>query len=247
MIKERPVVMNIAICDDDKVLCSSLETQLWKLGKKHNVSMNISVFFDGQTFWNAIQQNNDFDLIFLDILMDNMNGITVGQAIRNVLGDEECKIVYISVYDEYAMDLFAIRPMDFLIKPINEEKLEAIWELYNKLHHNESKYFCYLENGNQKYIVYQRILYFRADNRKVEIHTTDGDVIKFYDKISEVRKQTESSKFVQISRSELVNYQAIDEYKVDEILLRNGERLPIVSSRRKEVGKLLLTYMGEMM
>lgn len=239
--------MNIAICDDDKVLCSSLETQLWKLGKKHNVSMNISVFFDGQTFWNAIQQNNDFDLIFLDILMDNMNGITVGQAIRNVLGDEECKIVYISVYDEYAMDLFAIRPMDFLIKPINEEKLEAIWELYNKLHHNESKYFCYLENGNQKYIVYQRILYFRADNRKVEIHTTDGDVIKFYDKISEVRKQTESSKFVQISRSELVNYQAIDEYKVDEILLRNGERLPIVSSRRKEVGKLLLTYMGEMM
>lgn len=247
MIKERPVVMNIAICDDDKVLCSSLETQLWKLGKKHNVSMNISVFFDGQTFWNAIQQNNDFDLIFLDILMDNMNGITVGQAIRNVLGDEECKIVYISVYDEYAMDLFAIRPMDFLIKPINEEKLEAIWELYNKLHHNESKYFCYLENGNQKYIVYQRILYFRADNRKVEIHTTDGDVIKFYDKISEVRKQTESSKFVQISRSELVNYQAIDEYKVDEILLRNGERLPIVSSRRKEVGKSLLTYMGEMM
>ena len=177
-----------------------------------------------------------------------MNGIAVGRAIRDTLGDEECKIVFISSRRDYAIELFAIRPMDFLVKPVTEEKLKAVWKLYSRLYpKKEQNVFYYQAKGNKNYIAFSRILYFRADNRKIEIHTIGGNVITFYGKISEVKRQTDVGRFIQISRSELVNYNAVEEYRGNMLTLRGGEVLPIVASRRKEAGEKILDYMGEMM
>ena len=107
--------------------------------------------------------------------------------------------------------------------------------------------FYYQAKGNKNYIAFSRILYFRADNRKIEIHTTGGNVITFYGKISEVKRQTDVGRFIQISRSELVNYNAVEEYRGNMLTLRGGEVLPIVASRWKEAGEKILDYMGEMM
>ena len=179
--------------------------------------------------------------------MEQMNGIAVGRAIRDTLGDEECKIVFISSRRDYAMELFAIRPMDFLVKPVTEEKLKAVWELYSRLYQKEQNVFYYQAKGNKNYIAFSRILYFRADNRKIEIHTIGGNVITFYGKISEVKRQTDVGRFIQISRSELVNYNAVEEYREHMLTLRGGERLPVVASRRKAAGLQMSDYMGEMM
>lgn len=239
--------MKIAICDDDVILCHQLEDCILCFGKNEDVPVQTSVFFNGKSLWKYMKQGNHFDLIFLDIEMERMNGIAVGQAIRDTLCDEECKIVFISSRRDYAMELFAIRPMDFLVKPVTEEKLKAIWELYSRLYQKEQNVFCYQAKGNKNYIAFSRILYFRAYNRKIEIYTISGDVITFYGKISEVKKQTDAGRFIQISRSEIVNYNAVEEYREDMLILRGGEGLPIVASRRKEAGEKILDYMGEMM
>ena len=106
--------MRIAICDDDVILCHQLEGIILGFGKNEDVPVQTSVFFDGKGLWKYMKQGNHFDLIFLDIEMEQMNGIAVGRAIRDTLGDEECKIVFISSRRDYAMELFAIRPMDFM-------------------------------------------------------------------------------------------------------------------------------------
>ena len=72
-----------------------------------------------------------------------------------------------------------------------------------------------------------------------------GDVITYYGRMSEVKRQTDGGRFIQISRSELVNYNAIEEYWEDMLILRGGERIPIVASRRKVVGQQIFDYMGE--
>ena len=239
--------MRIAICDDDVILCHQLEGIILGFGKNEDVPVQTPVFFDGKGLWKYMKQGNHFDLIFLDIEMEQMNGIAVGRAIRDTLGDEECKIVFISSRRDYAMELFAIRPMDFLVKPVTEEKLKAVWELYSRLYQKEQNVFYYQAKGNKNYIAFSRILYFRADNRKIEIHTTGGNVITFYGKISEVKRQTDVGRFIQISRSELVNYNAVEEYREHMLTLRGGERLPVVASRRKAAGLQMSDYMGEMM
>jgi DNA-binding LytR/AlgR family response regulator len=239
--------MRIAICDDDVILCHQLEGIILGFGKNEDVPVQTSVFFDGKGLWKYMKQGNHFDLIFLDIEMEQMNGIAVGRAIRDTLGDEECKIVFISSRRDYAIELFAIRPMDFLVKPVTQEKLKAIWELYSRLYQKEQNVFYYQVKGNKNYIAFSRILYFRADNRKIEIHTIDRDVVTFYGKMSEVKRQTDAGRFIQISRSELVNYNAVEEYREHMLILRGGERLLIVASRRKTAGLQISDYMGEMM
>lgn len=239
------VYMDIAICDDDVILCHQLEESIHRLGKNEDVLVQTSVFFDGKSLWEYMKQGNRFHLIFLDIEMTQMDGISVAGAIRDTLGDEECNIVFISGRRDYAMELFAVRPMDFLVKPVTEEKLKAVWELYHRLYQRDSKMFYYEIKGNKNYIAFQRIRYFRSDNRRMEIHTMGGDVITYYGRMSEVKRQTDGGRFIQISRSELVNYNAIEEYWEDMLILRGGERIPIVASRRKVVGQQIFDYMGE--
>lgn len=237
--------MKIAICDDDQILCHHLEEMLLELGRKEQTVLQTELFFDGDTLWNYLKQGYRFDLLFLDIEMDRMDGIAVGRAIRNILGDEDCRIVYISSQESYAMDLFAVRPMDSLIKPVTEARLKEIWELYCRLSEKGQGMFRYQIQGNQNRIAWNRIMYFRVDNRKILLHTTDGRVIEFYGKMSEIKKETATGRFVQISRSELVNYQSIEEYRGNEIVLPTGDVLSIVASRRKEVGVQIAEYMRE--
>lgn len=72
-------------------------------------------------------------------------------------------------------------------------------------------------------------------------------MVTFYGKMSEVKRQTDAGRFIQISRSELVNYNAVEEYREHMLILRGGERLLIVASRRKTAGLQISDYMGEMM
>ena len=239
--------MKIAICDDDEMLCHQLEEMILQLGKNEDVLGQISVFFDGKSLWEYMKQGNRFDLMFLDIEMKQMNGIAVGQALRDSLGDEECRVVYISGMESYAMELFAVRPMDFVVKPVTQDKIKKIWDLYGKLYQRDQRMFHYPVNGSVNYIAFHRIRYFQLYNRKVEIHTTNGETLIFYGKISDVREQTDAGRFIQISRSELVNYNAIEEYRGDSVVLQGGEILPIVASRRKAAGQQISKYMGEMM
>ena len=239
--------MKIAICDDDEMLCHQLEERILQLGKNEDVLVQISVFFDGKSLWEYMKQGNRFDLMFLDIEMKQMNGIAVGQALRGSLGDEECRVVYISGKESYAMELFAVRPMDFVVKPVTQDKIKKIWDLYGKLYQRDQRMFHYPVNGSVNYIAFHRIRYFQLYNRKVEIHTTNGETLIFYGKISDVREQTDAGRFIQISRSELVNYNAIEEYRGDSVVLQGGEILPIVASRRKAAGQQISKYMGEMM
>ena len=239
--------MKIAICDDDEMLCHLLEEMILQLGKNEDVQVQISVFFDGKSLWEYMKQGNRFDLMFLDIEMEQMDGIAVGQALRDSLGDEECRVVYISGMESYAMELFAVRPMDFVVKPVTQDKIKKIWDLYGKLYQRDQRMFHYPVNGSVNYIAFHRIRYFQLYNRKVEIHTTNGETLIFYGKISDVREQTDAGRFIQISRSELVNYNAIEEYRGDSVVLQGGEILPIVASRRKAAGQQISKYMGEMM
>lgn len=239
--------MKIAICDDDEMLCHQLEEMILQLGKNEDVLIQISVFFDGKSLWEYMKQGNRFDLMFLDIEMKQMNGIAVGQALRDSLGDEECRVVYISGMESYAMELFAVRPMDFVVKPVTQDKIKKIWDLYGKLYQRDQRMFYYPVNGSVNYIAFHRIRYFQLYNRKVEIHTTNGETLIFYGKISDVREQTDAGRFIQISRSELVNYNAIEEYRGDSVVLQGGEILPIVAARRKAAGQQISKYMGEMM
>ena len=74
--------MKIAVCDDDKLLTGEIDGQLQRIQQKMGISFETDIFFDGETLWEAIEKHGSYDIIYLDIEMENMDGITVARKIR---------------------------------------------------------------------------------------------------------------------------------------------------------------------
>lgn len=96
-----------------------------------------------------------FDLIFLDIEL--MNGITAGKKIRDELCDEKIYAVFISGKQEYAMELFDVRPLHFLVKPIEKKQVVGIVNKATELSKTHYDYFEFqTDNAQIEYVFHER-------------------------------------------------------------------------------------------
>lgn len=227
---------NIAVCDDEEVLCSQFERVLepYILEKK----IDLEVFYSGEELVKYLSDGQHFDLIFLDIELRVMNGVEVGKYIRDKLENENVRIVYISAKQQYAMELFAIRPMDFLVKPISADSIINTIEKAIKLDDINNKCFELKRGTEIIRIPYGEILYFESDNRKLVVHTKQQQ-FEIYGRLNSIEKEMPIY-FVRIHQSYLVNSTYIDYWKVDRVRVQNSIELPISQSYRKKVASFLL-------
>ena len=112
-------MINIAICDDDMAMTTTIEEMLYETSKEQNVKINCAVFFDGSTLVENIRQGTCYDLIYLDIEMHKVNGISAAERIRNM--EIPALIVYVSSHEKYLKELFYTEPFRFLQKPIDDK------------------------------------------------------------------------------------------------------------------------------
>lgn len=234
-------MFRIGICDDEPFVCSKIEEIILNYGILAYEKIDVEVFCSGEELYEYIKCENYLDMIFLDIELKKLNGIELGKIIRNEMKNEITQIVYFSSKENYAMELFKVRPLNFLIKPIDNlkviEMVNKAMELLNKL----DIYFKYKQGHNFCKKEIKDIIYFESDNRQVKMVTTTGE-ITFYGTLSEIHSQLESHKFFFIHKSYLVNYYHVAEFYYDKLVMTNSQTLPISQSKRTEVRKLQLKY-----
>ena len=92
------------------------------------------------------------------------------------------QIIYISGKQSYAQQLFKVQPMDFIVKPIEEEKIEETLALALKIVGRNTKRFEFQLGKEYYYVPYGDILCFVSDGRKVRLLTTSGEK-EFYGKL----------------------------------------------------------------
>lgn len=223
----------IGICDDDKVLCAGLEEQIYRISKELSVKVEIEVWYSGESIQNDLDKGIRLDLIFLDIELVQRNGIEVGRFIRNEMEDMRTHIVYISSKQNYAMQLFKVQPLDFLIKPVAEEQLKEVLLRSIKQKRSEAAYFEYRKGGTYFRVLMSDIAYFMSTDKKIVIVTGNGRE-EFYGKLKDIAKQLPEY-FVTIHQSYIVNQDFISEYSYETVKMKDGEELNISKPYRKEV------------
>lgn len=232
-------MLRIAICDDEKTICTGLEDMLFEIGKHTNQEIEAELYYSGEELCNYLYEGNRFDLIFLDIELCNINGVEVGKIIREKLKDELTQIVYISGNESYAMELFEVRPLNFLIKPFNIEKIESVVLKALKLLHKENNFFEYKNNNVTFSILLKEILYFESHGRKVNI-VLCNETKSFYGKLSSVEDQIHNQDFIMIHKSYLINLNHCIEYTYEYVKMSNEEVLTISQNNRKSVREKLM-------
>lgn len=232
-------VLNIAIVDDEKALCSELESMLEKIAIQLNIRMEITVWFSGESIHDYLEKGNYLDIIFLDIELIQISGIDVANYIRTDLDNIKTQIVYISSKRNYALKLFKTQPYDFLIKPIEEKVLTNTVVGILKIIEKKNHLFQY-QNGREIHQVeYDDILYFKSDKHKVIAVTRTKEII-FYGKLKDIINFV-PSQFLLIHKSYLINRDYVTKYTFSFVEMKNHDILTISKVYQKGIRKKLST------
>lgn len=233
------MMFKIAICDDDRFILEQLENIIDKNCNQWSEKVVLETFSEGKTLWQCLSDGIRFDMIFLDIKMNELNGVDLGRLIREELHDDLTQIAYISNQSGYAMDLFSVRPIDFLVKPLQAEqvliKIRQVMALLEK----DNRYFEYATGRDRFRLPYKDILYFSSNGRRITITTIHGD-FQYNGKLSAVEDKLCGQSFIAIHKSYIVNYRHIIKAEPYQLILSDGVILPISQSKRREVTRWLV-------
>jgi len=229
-------MLKIAIVDDKINICFQVEEYIEKVCSELNLNVEVDVYESGETLLKALsQQGLCYDLIFLDIELKTTTGIKVGKVIRDEYNDEFTQIVYISWKADYAVELFDINPFNFLIKPLNYEKINKVIRRYLKISGFWSDVFTYKYGHDTFKIKLKDIKYFKSDGRKIMIYLKDK-IEEYYDSLDRIySEQLIKYDFLFIHKSYIVNYDCVSEFGYERLVLNDKTVLPIGRTRRKEV------------
>ena len=238
-------MLRIAICDDDKVIGSEIESLILEYQQMIRSEFEIEVFESGLELYAYLKKGNSVDLIFLDIEMEDMDGIEIGEKIRVEMNDYRTSIIYVSGKDGYDRKLFDFQPLHFLSKPIEKRKIFADLELAIKLFKNNNHIFSFKTGHDMNRIPMNNILYFESKGRKVRIVTLEQEYF-FYGTIEHVLHELPQKSFLQIHRSYIINYNHVKVFSYDKVMMQDNKCLSIGQKRRQAVRDMQLERSKEM-
>lgn len=179
------------------------------------------------------------DLLMLDIKLGNDNGIELACEIQ-----KKCPylpIIFITGYNEYAQEIFRIRPIYLLIKPFKDDKVyDALVRAEKHIHKCKSSYVRFVSKGNIYNIDCKDIYYAESIRRKIIIVTVD-DRYEVYMKMNELLKLLPDN-FVYSHKSYIVNMNYIHKISNTEIILSTNKSIPVSRTRYKEVKETFMSF-----
>lgn len=224
------------ICDDDRSLQKLLRQKIEKLCADRNTSCRIDCCDSGEELLNLPAP----DILFLDIQMSGKNGMETARELRR--RHEDTILVFVTAMSEYVYEAFDVDALHYLIKPFSEEKLQEVLdkalqqlqslikikEAYRKsekLLENEenSKILLVKRGGLSTKIFLSDIIYAEVFNRKVMLHTLDGN-IEYYGKLTDLSEQA-GADFYRTHRAYLVNLKYVEKYNASTVWLEQGTAL----------------------
>lgn len=229
-------MIKIAICDDEEIITGQIDNIIHDICNREGIPFDTDVFFGGDGLEKEINNGTKYDLIYLDIQMNNGDGITAAKNIRKI--DKDVLLIFVSGYDNYMLELFRLDVFAFIKKPIEHEKFEKIfWDANQKIC-NQRVYFSFHYKNEEYKIPCNDILYFESNARKIIVHIRDGSIENFNGKLSEVETWLKEGKipFLRIHQSYLVNYYHIRSRSKKTVTLINRKQLPISEDRQKKFG-----------
>lgn len=205
--------MQVLICDDDHYVRKMLE----KVVSENTDTGKIFVAGDGLEAV-KIAGGNHLDVALLDIDMPNLDGLETAKILKKTAPDIE--LVFITGYMEYAIDSFSVHPYDYILKPIDTDRLEEVLgELAERIKGKqesevkEIKKFS-VKKGQEIHLVpLDEILFFERVNREVLLNTRD-EAFRVNKTLIEIQNELPNNVFLRTHKSFIVNKNKIKKINV---------------------------------
>ena len=228
------------IVDDEAIARDILDTHLLKI---KNIQI-VSQCKNALEAFNCIS-NHDIDLVFLDINMPKISGISFAKSIN-----KNIKIIFTTAYRNYAVEGFELKAVDYLLKPVTFERLlQAIntyFEVYSDLKQHsvsttEKSDFIFVRTDRKMIkIGFEDIIYIESFSDYLKLHLRETTIVT-RETISAIEAKLPAKSFIRIHRSFIVSLKYILSFTNEYVTVKN-KALTISRSYKKDVLKQLNKY-----
>ncbi len=216
------------ICDDAELWRNQMSGCVQDYIAERQIEGECLIYASAEEY---VEAGKAVDILLLDIEMDGMSGI----ELKNLLaakGSEE-RILFATSYQEYIRDAFGRNVYGFIDKPVDKEDVYSRFDRIVQ----EIEECVEIPLGRGRSVLSDKIMYIKAVNKYVEIHTTDAVEIGYYG-LKEYEEMLPVLPFRRVHRSYVVNYEYVRQLG-SVILMKDGKE---IRARRGDVKQIKTGY-----
>lgn len=175
-----------------------------------------------------------FQLVFLDVCMDGMNGVTLAEKLR--AADENLMIAFLTASREYIFDVRHFHPFDYLIKPCAPEAIDHVLSEARRLLDAAEPELTVRAGRSAFQVPFGKIVAVLSQGHTVDVHTASGQTLTASATFTELEETLASdSRFLTCNRGALVNMEHITKLANSVFYMDNGMAVPMRARNRKEL------------
>lgn len=223
--------MKIIICDDEPLA----REQIRRYIQNYNQAMpdyELLEFSSGEELVRSCKDNLCADIVFLDIELNNLDGIDTAKLIR--IYNKKIIIIFVSSHKERVFDAFDCETFHFITKPFSQEKFDDVLEKALAKYKLQHQYYMIKWRNQSIKMPIEKIKYLEICRRHVVFHTYDGE-FQMSTTLADVLNDLVAYGFLQTHQGYVVNMGLIMRIEGLEIMLMDGTKVSISARKRKTV------------
>ena len=232
----------IAICDDTEEDANYIAAAVHTWAEKENILVNTDTFPSGESFLFQYGEQKDYDILLLDIEMNDINGVELAKIIRNQ--NDTVQIIFITGFSDFIAEGYEVSALHYLMKPVMEEKLFQVLNRAVKKIEKAERSVVFSANGETRRTAVSEIICVEAFAHSCMV-TTAGSSFEVKWSISAIEKmlsEAAEGEFIRCHRSYLVGIRFIKSISKTDITLDTQTKIPLSRKHYKEVNKAFIRY-----
>lgn len=241
-------MFRIAVCDDEKCFCKTVKKYVENYLIKKEIPFEIDTFVSGKDLIALGKDIVKYTIVFLDVNMDEINGIKTAQKIREYSSD--IYIVFVTAYIDYSLEGYKVNAERYILKNninLEDSIYECMDSVFEKLKHFVFKR-KFVFNECERNISLEKIVYIESRLHKLEFHVIEERMMTYsmYGTLNAIEKEIHDFGFLRIHQSFLVNLRHIKKVTGYHVILDDEQMLPIPKTRYRNVKNAFIAYIGEL-
>ena len=228
--------MKIGICDDEK----EIRDQIARKIMYYYPEAEVYSFSSGHEL---LHTNNPIDILFLDIHLQDSNGIEVAQEVR--ARDQHMIIIFVTAFEQYVFKAFDVQAFHYIVKPFDDKHFHQVLQgaIENRqVPKTKEMPFVIIKKGYEIYkIFHHQILYAEVLGRKITLYTLKGEYT--YNGRFGALEQQLGEDFYRVHRSFIIHLKFIAHYDTTIVTLDKGVSITIAQKKYTAFVQHYLQYL----
>ena len=230
-------MLKIAVCDDDIEFLNILKTIISDYLDDKKLQYLIDEYFSGNEFVSDQTDMTQYDIVFLDVNMDGLNGIETAERLR--ISCPNTFLVFVTAFINYALAGYKVEAIRYVLKDnrhLEDNVHEALDVILSKMQ-RVSKYIEYEFNVGVRRLYPEDIIYVESNLHKLIFHVNmdNENTYSIYKKLDDVENDLSDNCMCRIHKSYLVNMRYAKHLERYSLELFGEIILPVAQKRFTEV------------